>query len=113
MSKSTEELHDKFREIHNRFHGRFDTHAQVAKHSGWTAQELENVQIEDEWLMYDELSKLLDQEIEKARIESGTKIALVFLELLKQNDLLSGLGEGVLEHLYESMGVTKEGGGDD
>lgn len=68
-SSAKPDISEELRAIHNRFHGRYDTHKEVAKHSGWTAQELENVQIEDELLMYDEIQTLIAKkqlEAEKA-----------------------------------------------
>jgi hypothetical protein len=61
-----EGLRQQLRAAHNRFHGLYDTHAEVAKHARWTAQELENVQIEDEEIYYDKLMQLHQLETAKA-----------------------------------------------
>ena len=47
--------------IHDRYHGRFATHTEVAIRSNWTHQELEQVHLEDEQLLYSELEKYIEK----------------------------------------------------
>lgn len=80
-------LEEKLRAIHNRFHGRYETHAKVAKHSPWTNQELENVQLEDEWLMYQEIFDLFQPEIERLVVEAERKVLMSTLSPMKNKIL--------------------------
>ena len=63
------DIRQKIKEAHNLFHGRYDTHEEVAKHARWTPQELESVQIQDEELFYDDVIALITAECTRARID--------------------------------------------
>jgi hypothetical protein len=68
-SKSNTLLREAFKAAHNRFHGRYNTHGEVAVKSQWTPQELKSVQIQDEELFYDEILALFQVENNKLLTE--------------------------------------------
>lgn len=54
-----DELEKAILEAHTRYHGRRATHQQVARKSGWTPTQLDEVLDQDEMLMVDEIMQLI------------------------------------------------------
>ena len=109
-----DKLDDKLRVIHNRFHGRYDTHAQVAKLSPWTSQELENVQIEDEWLMYQEIKQLFTaerqhQQTEMKQRENETEWILKHLRTQLEDNLVHPNDRDVALHAIDALLAYRQG----
>lgn len=99
-------LTDKFKAAHNRFHGRLDTHGEVAVKAQWTLQELEGVQNVDEELYYDELEalfiatqqQLLTELMEKADTRYGAEIGT------GETFYFKGVSVEVLEQKCQQLG---------
>lgn len=72
-------MREQLKAAHNRFHGRFDTHIEVAKKGKWVKDWLDKVLIEDEELFYDEIESLLQSERQRWTSELEPKITAVLI----------------------------------
>lgn len=63
------ELVKQINEIKDRLAGRNRTHQEVAKRSGWSRIELENVIKEDGWIYEDEMLALITQQQQPLKVE--------------------------------------------